>query len=157
MKALSPAVFALERIHIASPCPADWNAMVGDDRVRFCKKCQKNVYNLSAMPHAEAERLVSERESRMCVSFYKRTDGTVLTEDCPVGWRRALHESRRRTLLALTACFSLLISIFGFSGCTKTASHAPEHLTGEVCAPPQTSTSTNMNRIQGDVAPPKSP
>src|SRR6516162_8887116 len=40
------------RLRVASPCPADWNAMQGDDRVRFCGQCEKNVYNLSAMTHA---------------------------------------------------------------------------------------------------------
>ena len=36
----------------------------------------------------EAERLIAEREGRLCVRFYQRTDGTVLTADCEVGVRR---------------------------------------------------------------------
>jgi hypothetical protein len=39
---------------------------------------------------AEAERLVVEKEGRLCVRFHRRADGTVLTRDCPVGLRRWL-------------------------------------------------------------------
>ena len=77
----------LELIEIATPCEASWNEMRGDDRVRFCSHCKLNVYNLSDMPRAEAEQLVQQREGKLCVRFFKRHDGTVLTRDCPVGIR----------------------------------------------------------------------
>jgi hypothetical protein len=88
----------LENVRIAAPCNASWEEMTGDARVRFCGHCRKNVYNLSAMPRAEAELLLEEREGRICVRLYKRTDGTVLTADCPVGVRR-----RHRRRLAMAA------------------------------------------------------
>ena len=72
---------SLEVIDIARPCPADWDAMRGDDQVRFCKHCSLNVYNLSAMTRAQAERLVAEREGRLCIRMYRRLDGTVVTAD----------------------------------------------------------------------------
>ncbi len=85
----------LDDVRLASPCPANWDDMIGDDRVRFCGQCTKNVYNLSAMPRAEAEALLREGEKRqaqqgvgMCVRLYRRADGTVLTADCPDGVRR---------------------------------------------------------------------
>jgi hypothetical protein len=78
----------LERTVIASPCSASWDDMVGDDRVRFCGSCEKNVYNIAAMVAAEAERLLVEHEGNVCVRLYRRADGTVLTADCPVGVRR---------------------------------------------------------------------
>ena len=59
--------------------------MEGDDRVRFCDECGLNVYNLSAMTEDAALKLVEEREGRLCVRFYQREDGTVLTSDCPEG------------------------------------------------------------------------
>ncbi len=62
--------------------------MVGDERVRFCGQCQLNVYNLSAMTRSDGEALVRGVEGRMCVRLYQRTDGTVITADCPVGARR---------------------------------------------------------------------
>jgi hypothetical protein len=78
----------LDRIRVASPCHASWDAMTGDDRVRFCGECKKDVYNLSAMTRDEAERLLAERAGSLCVRVYKRADGTVLTADCPVGARK---------------------------------------------------------------------
>ena len=55
----------LENIRIAMPCSADWDDMSGDDRVRFCGKCEKNVYNLSAMTREAGEALVQEKEGRL--------------------------------------------------------------------------------------------
>jgi hypothetical protein len=78
----------LTDVRVASPCSADWNKMVGDDRVRFCGKCEKKVFNLSAMSAAEAEGLLEEHGASLCARFYRRKDGTVMTTDCAVGVRR---------------------------------------------------------------------
>src|SRR5262245_7605208 len=74
-------------IKVASPCQASWNQMTGDHRARFCSRCQKNVYNFSAMTADEINALVREKEGKLCARFYRRSDGTMLTADCPVGWR----------------------------------------------------------------------
>src|SRR5512140_261376 len=81
----------LDRIRVASPCPAKWEDMIGDDSVRFCGACAKNVYDLSAMTREEAEAFVSlhpPAKGGVCVTFRRRADGKVLTSDCPVGVRR---------------------------------------------------------------------
>jgi hypothetical protein len=75
----------LDNIRVASPCEMSWDDMRGDDRQRFCDHCRLNVYNLSNMTREEAEQLVFKREGRTCVRFFKRTDGTVITRDCPAG------------------------------------------------------------------------
>jgi len=95
----------LEQLRVASPCPAIWSDMTGDDTVRHCDLCRRNVYNLSAMSRAEAERLVNEREGRMCASFYRRADGTILTQDCPMGLRRA----RRKVVGLLVAGAAVIL------------------------------------------------
>jgi hypothetical protein len=87
----------LDQIQVAAPRTADWNAMVGDDRVRHCGACDRDVYNLSGMTRGEAEALLASRIGPMCVRFYRRTDGTVLTADCPVGAERRRH---RRLIIA---------------------------------------------------------
>lgn len=56
--------------------------MEGDDRIRFCSDCKLNVYNLSGMTRVEAEELVATREGRLCVTFIRRFDGTIITKDC---------------------------------------------------------------------------
>jgi hypothetical protein len=77
------------QIRIASPCSADWDAMPGDGRVRSCGDCKKNVYNISELTEAEIAALVVEREGKLCVRFYRRRDGSVLTADCARASRRA--------------------------------------------------------------------
>jgi hypothetical protein len=76
------------QIKIATPCPARWEDMGGDDRIRFCDHCQKNVYNLSAMTTRDATALLESKSGNLCARIYQRKDGTVLTEDCPVGVAR---------------------------------------------------------------------
>lgn len=85
----APLFIPLESIRVASPCDADWNAMHGDDRARFCPSCAKNVYNLSALTKVEAEALLLEKEGKLCVRYFQRPDGTLLTQDCPIGLLRA--------------------------------------------------------------------
>jgi hypothetical protein len=94
----------LDNLRIASPCNVSWEAMTGDDRVRFCGSCEKNVYNLSAMAQADAEALLAKHASSICVRLYRRADGTVLTADCPVGVRR---KRVRRGVLAVAGAGAL--------------------------------------------------
>jgi hypothetical protein len=77
----------LDNIRIASPCNADWDQMIGNERARFCGHCNLNVYNLSSMTREEAELLVGRTEGRLCVRYFRRADGSVITQDCPVGLR----------------------------------------------------------------------
>ncbi len=97
----------LKNVKIASPCSADWNAMKGDERKRFCGECKLNVYNLSGMTQYDAENLLRNSEGRVCVRFYRRADGTVLTQDCPVGWARV----KQRTALMAAAAGSLALML----------------------------------------------
>ncbi len=84
----------LDHISVAAPCHAKWSEMSGDERARFCKLCSKHVYNLSDMSRTEAEALVQQKEGKVCVRFYQRADGTVLTDNCPVGLRAARDRMR---------------------------------------------------------------
>jgi hypothetical protein len=73
--------------------------MEGDDKTRHCASCRLNVHNLSAMTGADAEALVSRtlgEGKRLCGVFYRRPDGTVLTQDCPVGLAAVKARLRRR-------------------------------------------------------------
>jgi DNA-binding NarL/FixJ family response regulator len=98
---------SLDEVRIARPCPARWEEMAGDERVRFCTACRKNVYNLSAMTRDDATRLIQEREGDLCARLYRRQDGTVLTSDCPVGVRafalRVVQKVAAAAALALLA------------------------------------------------------
>jgi TonB family protein len=64
--------------------------MEGNDKVRFCEQCQLDVYNISAMSSDQAEELLlgKDHAKRLCIRLYRRADGTVLTQDCPIGLRK---------------------------------------------------------------------
>jgi hypothetical protein len=86
------AAFHLNQIGVRQPCTADWDAMRGDERVRFCEGCQRHVHNLSAMPREEAERLICEAAGRLCVRFAQSASGEVLT----LNYQEAKPHARRR-------------------------------------------------------------
>src|SRR5919107_4089342 len=102
----------LDGVRVAAPCSADWERMSGDERVRFCAECSLNVYNLSAMTRREAEALVTSAEGRLCVRYYRRADGTILTRNCPVG----LSALKRRAAHAATATMTAVLGFFAALG-----------------------------------------
>jgi hypothetical protein len=93
---------------VAAPCRADWEKMRGNERVRFCDQCSMNVYNLSNMTKRDAESLVLGAEGRLCVRYYHRADGTILTGNCPVG----LRALKRRVSGFSRAVVSSVLSFF---------------------------------------------
>jgi len=99
---------SLENVRIARPCPARWEDMAGDEQVRFCKLCEKNVYNLSAMSREAATKLIQEKEGQLCASLYRRSDGTILTADCPVGVKAFASRVSRRVAAALAGLLLVL-------------------------------------------------
>jgi hypothetical protein len=122
----------LDNIRVAAPCPADWDRMIGSDRVRYCGQCKLNVYNLSEMSRREAEALIEQTEGRLCVRFYRRADGTVLNRNCPVG----LRAIKRRLSRVGTALVSTLLGFFaglgfdaGLNWQGPTANYGIEHAT----------------------------
>lgn len=98
----------LDDIKLAYPCKTTWASMTGDDQVRYCNKCQLNVYNLSGMTKQQAEKIVSSAEGRLCVSFYRRADGTILTQNCPVG----LAAIKQRVANTVSLALSVLVTFF---------------------------------------------
>jgi hypothetical protein len=83
------------KLQVVAPCTEDWNQMLGGDDIRFCGKCRQNVYNLSALTESQARELT---QGPVCVRFFHRGDGTVITRKCP-----PMMEAARRRLAALVA------------------------------------------------------
>ncbi|MEO7716805.1 MAG: hypothetical protein ABIY70_11415 [Capsulimonas sp.] len=123
----------LQQIEVASPCHESWSEMDGEGAVRHCGKCARNVYNLSEMTTAQAQALVAANEGKLCVRFYRRSDGTMMTKDCPVGVRVA----RRRYVTALSWAASLAVA--SIVGTTRPAHAdnppAAKAFLGEMAAP----------------------
>ena len=151
----------LSRVKIASPCAADWESMVGDARRRFCSQCELNVYNLSQMTKCEAEELLNQAEGRLCVRFYRRADGTILTQDCPVGLR-ALRRRLKRIRTAVVSTVLSFLAGLGLYAATpdtrlrelwegKSVKETP--LMGTMVAPPPKQFVTGQVAVEKTVAP----
>jgi hypothetical protein len=107
--------FNLGQLQIASPCPASWDEMQGDDKARFCALCQKHVYNFAVMSAEEGLALLREKEGHFCGRLTRRRDGTVITQDCPVGWAARARQLRRRCVYGVVAGVLVLLSFAGIS------------------------------------------
>lgn len=124
MTAQSNKSFVLDNLSIASPCPKLWSEMelTDADAVRFCGDCKKNVYDVSQMTTAETELLVQRASAAeaagqgrsLCMQLYRRADGTVITDDCPVGLRR-LRDNWRKLRNAAAAAIALVLTQAGVS------------------------------------------
>ena len=90
----------LDDLRIATPCPASWEAMRGDERVRYCGLCSKHVYDMSGLTADESVKLVQKAEGHVCMRLYRRKDGTFLTADCPVGIRGRVRRRVNRMIAA---------------------------------------------------------
>jgi hypothetical protein len=115
----------LDNIRVAAPCSADWDSMFGNERVRFCEQCHLNVYNLSEISRVEADRLINQTEGRLCVRFYRRRDGSIITQNCPVG----LRAIKRRLSRVATAVVSFVLSLMAGVGFYRVADVRP-HVMG---------------------------
>src|SRR4051794_30720062 len=101
----------LATLRIAAPCPASWNEMAGDERVRHCTLCSLNVYNFAEMTRDEIRALLARTEGRICGRLFRRADGTLMTSDCPSG----LQVLRQRMSRLATAFIAAMFSVAAFA------------------------------------------
>ncbi len=118
----------LDNLVIASPCSVSWDTMnlTEDERKRLCKQCDKHVYDLSGMTSDEAESLLRTGGDKICVNFYQRPDGRVMTDDCPA----ALRALKKRYRKIASLLVGLLASLFNFS---PVKAQSPPRLGGKPC------------------------
>ena len=133
----------LNQITITSPCSADWDSMIGNDHVRFCRHCHLNVHNLSEMTRKEALELVRSSQGRLCARYVRRPDGTIQTSDLPA----QLHGIKRRaSRIAAGACTAALS--LSASAAAQTASSGREPVPGSP-APAIRRSGTRSNSADG--------
>jgi hypothetical protein len=124
----------LDRIVISNPCKAKWQEMPGTDKVRFCDKCQLNVYNLSEMNKKEAEELIVKTEGKICGRFYRREDGTILTKDCPASreaTKQKISSFVKNAILTLIS-FTTGLSLYNFVSTKKIDSPKPSNIANTI-------------------------
>ena len=143
----------VQRVEIASPCPASWAAMTGDDRIRFCSQCKLNVYNLSEMTEEEGERLIIEKEGKLCARIYRRRDGTIITRDCPIGL--AALRRRVRSTLCRAAAAVMVIAGVAVTAIRAESRRQPEWWYGQGESPPLFAQTLEVLRRWADTDPPR--
>jgi hypothetical protein len=142
----------LDRVSIATPCPADWDSMTGDDRTRFCSLCQKDVYNIASMTAEEAEGFLRAAAGEACIRLYRRADGTVLTSDCSVGVRR---RRRRRAVASLVSGGLLAAGALVAFERSMGAPRPLEVMTGVMIAAPPPTTAPSTEPSIAETSAPK--
>ena len=123
----------LSRVRVDSPCLADWDSMIGDQRVRFWGQCELKVDIVSAMSKTQAEYLIAGTERRPCIRYYRRKDGSILTQDCPVGLARV----KQRLSRIKRAVASVLVGFFAGTSGTLAVNRVADLLTDPILERPQ--------------------
>lgn len=119
--------------------------MTGDERARFCMHCEKKVYNISEMSRMDAEAFMRQREGSICIRMYRRHDGTVINDNCPVGLRKVRQKLKAGSIKAariwktVAASFALVSALFTASaGQAQNANDKVKDQTGEKAEPKKT-------------------
>lgn len=79
----------LDQITVLDPCPMSWDKMVGDDKVRFCSECQRNVWNFFEMTDSEVVEVLRTNPGRLCAQIVKTRGGGLVTRS-----HRVRHERK---------------------------------------------------------------
>jgi uncharacterized protein len=122
---MSKLTRSLDNIKMVSPCEADWDSMIGNDQVRFCEHCKLHVTDLSAMTRPDAMRLVARSKGRLCVRYFPRPGGGVLTKDLPA----KLHRISRRVSRLAAGAFTATLSVSSAAGQSQSRLSAPREVT----------------------------
>lgn len=115
----------LDRVKVVAPCHEDWDTMRGNDEVRFCSHCAKDVHNLSAMTRAGAEALIRKSGGRLCVRYVTRPDKTIATASPVIPLFKLTRRASKLTATAFTAALTFTPAANAqTSAATNQTSHA---------------------------------
>jgi uncharacterized protein len=143
---MAQSVHSFDRMFIAAPCDADWDSMIGNDRVRFCKHCNLHVTNLSEITRPEAMRLVAQSEGRLCLRFERRSDGSVITKQAA----SPFHQIGRRASRLAAGAFGATLSL-ATAAAAQVNSRGPQPVTeGQVSPQKQKASEVGAN-LRGTV------
>ena len=114
VKLQDPAALAriLNELVINTPCPMDWERMEGDDRKRFCSRCEKHVYDLSQISQLEALQLIGDGNPNVCARVFRRPDGTIVTSQCLAVGKKAIGRRFQFSIATLVAFLTSSAALF---------------------------------------------
>jgi hypothetical protein len=141
--------FDVNKLRVAKPCHVGWENMSGNEKVRFCNACELNVYNITEMTSVEINSLIQRSGGKLCGRFYKRADGTILTKDCPVGFRKY----QKRVARFAGATLATILGLFSI-GFGQTNSKQKKEKECKIVAPAKifrTETKKDLNTFKGSI------
>jgi hypothetical protein len=66
-------------------CPIPWASLRGDERARFCEKCNHTIVNFSELTEAERLEILDKRgPGKLCITYYRRHSGEYVTPENPL-------------------------------------------------------------------------
>ena len=95
----------VKQFEITSPCTEDWDAMIGNDQIRFCSHCQRSVHDLSQLNRKQIRHLISKSKGHLCVRHSAVNPRPAATP------ARVLYKIGRRTSMIAASAFSASLSI----------------------------------------------
>ena len=113
----------LKSMKITEPCSEPWEDMVGDDRIRFCSHCAKDVNNVSAMTRREALELVRRSKGQLCLRYF--LDPQTNTPVFAGGFTQIVRRAPRVAASVMTASLSLSAMAYAQGG-SSTRPSAPD-------------------------------
>jgi hypothetical protein len=103
----------LDQINVQSPCTASWDAMTGNDQIRFCHHCSLSVHNLSEMTSRQVFKLIAKSNGRLCIRYMRRPDGSLDTSKSLRSSAVKLHRISRRVSQVAAGAFTATLSVTG--------------------------------------------
>ncbi len=100
----------LNLIDVKTPCSENWDEMIGNNEVRFCSHCAKNVHDISAMNRAKAEKLVKKSNGNLCVRYVKTPNGKLISAP-----PKLTQITRRATIAASILATSLTFTTLTYA------------------------------------------
>jgi hypothetical protein len=121
----------IDSVKVESPCSQEWEEMIGNDEVRFCSHCSKDVNDLSTMTRKKVERLVRRSKGGLCIRYIKdpKTNGPLFAE-------QLVHISRRTPRMAagvMTASLSLASLAYAQGGAVVRSEPAVSRVSDRSC------------------------
>ena len=60
----------MKKLQIENPCPKKWENMQGEDAIRLCESCDRNVENFTDKSVAEIVEILKSRKERTCARVF---------------------------------------------------------------------------------------
>lgn len=106
----------LDRLRIQTPCSASWDQMQGDDRERFCGRCDKSVLDFSRLTPSEIDARLQASRVFLCGRLTRSPDGALLTLHSRIP--DSVEPCGRRASPAAAVLVTALLSVGALKGQT---------------------------------------